>query len=253
MNINICSFPLRNLTFRTCLCNYGTLYISCQDMKNKYSYLNSKYQTSDTYSVFLKVNSTSEKVHKWLSILGYGEPPCPYLGMNLRAEAAPSQRLALLLPSTTEGLLEGLPVQPHSFTFLRHPRGATPPSSPPGSRSSTGGFHSTSQQQVLRHSLFMVFHKKVEWLTLTNAVRQQTRHCPFTQGLSPPAPLHRRNSVFIKVPQSPKCCTDLSRQFKVEWVKTLFPSNESLREGAEVECEKCKGLSQDPLARHTHL
>lgn len=90
LNINICSFPLRNLTFRTCLCNYGTLYISCRNMKNKYSYLNSKYQTSDTYSVFLKVNSTSKKVQKWLSILGYGEPPCPYLGMNLRAEAAPA-------------------------------------------------------------------------------------------------------------------------------------------------------------------
>ena len=203
LNINICSFPLRNLTFRTCLCNYGTLYLSCQDRKNKYSYLNSKYQTSDTYSVFFKVNSTSEKVQKWLSILGYGEPPCPYLGMNLRAEAAPAH-------------LKGWPSSYHpplrdswrayqcsliSFTFLRHLRGATPPSSPPGSRSSTGGFHSTSQQQVLWHSLFMVFHKTGEWLTLTNAVRQQTGHCPFTQGLSP-WPLCTEETVFpLKSPR----------------------------------------------------
>ena len=90
LNINICSFPLRNLTFRTCLCNYGTLYISCRDMKNKYSYLNSKYQTSDTYSVFFKSKlnireSTEVAIHP-----GTREPPCPYPGMNLRAEAAPA-------------------------------------------------------------------------------------------------------------------------------------------------------------------
>lgn len=220
-------------------------------MKNKYSYLNSKYQTSDTYSVFFKSKlnireSTEVAIHPGTR---GATVPLPWYESKGRGGTSPSQRLALLLPSTTEGLLQGLPVQPHSFTFLRHPRGATPPSSPPGSRSSTGGFHSASQQ-VLWHSLFMVFHKKVEWLTLTNAVRQQRRHCPFTQGLSPTAPLHRRSSVFIKVPQSPKCCTDLSRQFKVEWVKTLFPSNESLREGAEVECEKCKGFSQDLLDTH---
>lgn len=147
----------------------------------------------------------------------------PYLGVNLRAEAAPAHLKVgpHSTPSTTEGLLEGLPVQPIHFYIPRTPQGATPP---PGSETALEGFHSTSRQQVLWRSLFMVFHKKVEWLTLTDAVRQQTWHCPFTQGLSHPAPLHRRNSVFIKVPQSPKCCTDLSRQFKVEWVKTLFPS-----------------------------
>lgn len=148
LNINICSFPLRNLTFRTCLCNYGTLYISCWDMKNKYSYLNSKYQTSDTYSVFFKSKlNIRERTEVAIHPGTRGATvPLPWYESKGRGCTSPSQRWALLLPSTTEGLLQGLPVQPHSFTFLRHPRGATPPSSPPGSRSSTGGFHCTSQQ-----------------------------------------------------------------------------------------------------------
>lgn len=219
-------------------------------MKNKYSYLNSKYQTSDTYSVFFKSKlnireSTEVAIHPGTR---GATVPLPWYESKRRGGTSPSQRLALLLPSTPEGLLQGLPAPPHSFTFLRHPRGATTPSSPPGSRSSTGGFHSTSASPLTftLHGL----SRKSRVVNINKCSKTARRHCPFTQGLSPPAPLHRRSSVFIKVPQSPKCCTDLSRQFKVEWVKTLFPSNESLRDGAEVECEKCKGFSQDLLDTH---
>lgn len=199
---------------------------------------------------FLKVNSTSENVQKWLSILGHGEPPCPYLGMNLRAEAAPAH-LKGWPSSYHPPLRDSCRAYQCSLILLHSSDTPGEPHRPP---------HLLALEAALEAftaplSKFSDIHSswsftKAEWLTLTNAVRQQTRHCPFIQGLSPPAPLHRRSSVFIKVLPSPKCCTDLSRQFKVEWVKTLFPSNESLREGAEVECEKCKAFSQDLLDTH---
>lgn len=142
MNINICSFPLRNLTFRTCLCNYGTLYISCRDMKNKYSYLNSKYQTSDTYSVFLKSKlnireSTEVAIHPGTR---GATVPLPWYEPKGRGGTSPSQRW----PSSYHPP-PGDSCRAYQCS-LRHPRGATPPSSTSGSRSSTGGFHSASQQ-----------------------------------------------------------------------------------------------------------
>ena len=126
LNIKICSFPLRNLTSRTCLCSYGTLYISCQDMKNKYSYLNSKYQTSDTYSVFLKVNSTSEEVQECCPPWDVGShcAPPPWYEYEGRGGPSPSQRSALLLSPATWGLLEGLPTQPHRFDIPQKPLGS---------------------------------------------------------------------------------------------------------------------------------